>query len=147
MNPAAIALKDELGKLDAPLPVHLLYELEQAAVIGLVACDDIRRAAEHVVTVLHTPNERVEFLTAVARGHHDGLAPRFADGVEELVYEYVQQVYAHFDGRLSMPSRSAVALAVSSVILKYFIESILFIHGNSRVICDNLCLYLLHELP
>ena len=38
-----------------------------------------------------TPSdERVELLAAVARGHHDGLSPRLADGVEELVYEYVE---------------------------------------------------------
>ena len=45
-----------------------------------------------MVTILHTPDERVELLAAVARGYHDGLSPRFADGVKELVYEYVQQV-------------------------------------------------------
>jgi hypothetical protein len=38
------------------------------------------------VAVLDASNERVEFLAAIARGHHDGLAPLFADGVEELVY-------------------------------------------------------------
>ena len=45
-----------------------------------------------MVTVLHTPDEGVEFLAAVARGHHDGLSPRFADGVKELLHQYVQQV-------------------------------------------------------
>jgi len=60
--------------------------------VGPVACNDIGCATQHVVTVLHTPDERVELLAAIARGHHDGLAPRFADGVKELVYEYVQQV-------------------------------------------------------
>ena len=86
MNPAAVALPYQLRETYLPLLLHLLYELEQAAVIGSVTSNDIGRTAEHVVTVLHTPNERVEFLAAVARGYHDGLAPRFADGVEELVY-------------------------------------------------------------
>ena len=81
MNPAAIALKGELGKLDAPLPVHLLYEFEQSAMVGSVTCDDIGCTAEHVVAILHTPDERVELLAAVARGYHDGFSPRFADGV------------------------------------------------------------------
>ena len=44
------------------------------------------------MAVLHASDERVQFLAAIPRGHHDGLAPRFADGVKELVYEYVQQV-------------------------------------------------------
>ena len=86
MNPTSIALPDELREANLPRLLHLLYELEQPAMVGPVACDDISRATQHVVTVLHTPDEGVEFLAAVARGHHDGLAPRFADGVEELVY-------------------------------------------------------------
>ena len=122
MYPSPIALKDELGEANLPLLLHLLYHLEQPAVVSLVTSNDIRSATEEVVAVLHAPNERVELLAAVARGHHDGLSPRFADGVKELVYEYVQQVYAHFDGRLSMPSRSAMALAHNSETLKYFIE-------------------------
>ena len=90
MNPAAVAFPYQLGKLDAPLPVHLLYELEQAAVIGPVARNDVGCATEEMMTILYASDERVELLAAVARGHHDRLAPRFADGVEELVYEYVQ---------------------------------------------------------
>ena len=60
--------------------------------VGLVARNDIGSAAKDMVTILHTPDERVELLAAVARGYHDGLTPRFADGVEELLYQYVQQV-------------------------------------------------------
>ena len=81
MNPTSIALPDELREAYLPLLLHLLDEFEQTAVIGPVACDDIGCATEHVVTVLHTPDERVELLAAIATGHHDGLAPRFADGV------------------------------------------------------------------
>ena len=44
------------------------------------------------MAVLCSAHEGVEFLTAVARGEHYRLSPGFADGVEELVYEYVQQV-------------------------------------------------------
>ena len=86
MNPSPVALKDELGEAYLSLLLHLLYEFEQTAMVGSVTSDDIGSTAEHVVAVLHTPDERVEFLTAVARGHNDGLSPRFADGVEELVY-------------------------------------------------------------
>ena len=92
MNPPSVAFPYQLGKLDAPLPVHLLYEPEQAAVVGPVACYQVGSTAEDMVTVLHAPDERVELLAAVARGYHDGLSPRFADGVKELFYEYVQQV-------------------------------------------------------
>jgi hypothetical protein len=92
MYPPSIALPDELSKPNLSLLLHLLDELEQTAMVGSVACDDIGCATEHVVTVFHTPDERVEFLAAVARGYHDGLSPRFADGVKELFYEYVQQV-------------------------------------------------------
>ena len=89
MYPPSVAFPYQLGKLDAPLPVHLLYHLEQPAMVGSVTSDDIGGAAEDVVAVLHAPDERVEFLAAIARGHHDGLAPRFSDGVEELLYQYV----------------------------------------------------------
>ena len=78
MNPPSIALPYQLGKLDAPLPVHLLDELEQTAMVGSVTSNDVGSTSEDMVAVLHTPDERVEFLAAVARGHHDGLAPRLA---------------------------------------------------------------------
>ena len=52
MNPAAVAFPYQLGKLDAPLPVHLLYELEQAAVIGPVARNDVGCAAEETLKIL-----------------------------------------------------------------------------------------------
>ena len=92
MNPTAVALPDELSELDAPLPVHLLDELEQTAVVGSVASDDIGCTAEDMVTILYASDERVELLASVATTDHDRLSPRLADGVEELVYEYVQQV-------------------------------------------------------
>ena len=92
MYPTAVALPDELREAYLPLLLHLLDEFEQTAMVGSVTSDDIGCTAEHVVAVLHASDERVEFLAAVARGHYDGLSPRFADGVEELVYEYVQQV-------------------------------------------------------
>ena len=86
MNPPSVAFPYQLGKLDAPLPVHLLYELEQAAVIGSVTSDDIGCAAEEVVTVLHAPDERVEFLAAVATADHYRFTPCLAYGVKELIY-------------------------------------------------------------
>ena len=92
MNPTSIALPDELREAYLPLLLHLLDEFEQTAVVSPIACDYIGCTTEHVVAVLHTPDERVELLAAVARGHHDGLAPRFANGVKELLHQYVQQV-------------------------------------------------------
>ena len=80
--PAAITLPDELGEANLTRLLHLLDELEQAAVVGSVTSDDVSRAAEHVMAVLHTPDERVEFLAAIARGHHNGLSPRFAYRVQ-----------------------------------------------------------------
>ena len=92
MNPTSIALPNKLSKPNLPRLLHLLDEFEQAAMVGSVTSNDICCTTQHVVAVLHTPDERIELLAAVARGHHDGLSPRFADGVEELVYEYVQQM-------------------------------------------------------
>ena len=92
MYPSPIALKDKLGEAYLSLALHLLYELEQAAVIGLVACDDIGCATEHVVAVLHTPDERVEFLTSIATADHYRLTPRLAYGVQQLLYQHMQQV-------------------------------------------------------
>ena len=81
MYPTAIALPDELREAYLPSLLHLLYEFEQTTMVCLVASDDIGGAAEEVVTVLHASDERVEFLAAVARGHHYRLSPRFAYGV------------------------------------------------------------------
>ena len=81
MNPTPIALPYQLGEAYLPLLLHLLYEFEQPSVIGLVARDEVGSAAQHVVTILHATDERVEFLTAVATGHHYRLAPRLAYGV------------------------------------------------------------------
>ena len=92
MYPPPVTLKDELGEAYLPLALHLLYEVEQAAVIRLVACDDVSSAAQEVVTVLCSTHERVEFLAAVATGHHYRLAPRLAYGVEQLLHEHVQQM-------------------------------------------------------
>ena len=89
MYPATIVLKDELGEAYLPLPLHLLYQLEQPSMVGLVARNDVSGAAEDVVAVLHASDERVEFLAAVARGDHDGLTPHLAYGVEQLLHEYV----------------------------------------------------------
>ena len=86
MYPPSTALPDELSKAYLALLLHLHDEAEQLAMVGTVACDDIRSTAEDMVTILHATDKRVELLAAVARGHHDGLSPRFADGVEELVY-------------------------------------------------------------
>ena len=81
MNPAAIALPDELREAYLSLLLHLLNEFEQTAVVGLVACYQVGSTAEHVVAVLHTPDERVELLAARPAAYHDRLAPRLGDGV------------------------------------------------------------------
>ena len=81
MNPTAIALPDKLSKPNLPRLLHLLDEFEQATMVSLVTGNDIRSATEHMMTVLHTPDERVELLAAVAATDHYRLTPRFADGV------------------------------------------------------------------
>ena len=86
MNPSSIALKDELSELDAPLLLHLHDEAEQTAVVGPVTSNNIGRTAEDVVAILGTTHQGVELLAAVATTDHNRLAPRFAYGVEELVY-------------------------------------------------------------
>ena len=86
MEPTIVVLCDELGEADAALLLHLHDELEQAAVIGPVTGDEVCCAADEVVAVLGSAHEGVELLAAVARGYHNGLAPRLAYGVQELVY-------------------------------------------------------------
>ena len=90
--PTPIALPYQLGEAYLPLALHLLYEVEQPAVVGLVTRYQVGSAAKHVVAVLHATHERVEFLAAVATGHHYRLAPRLAYGVEELLHKHVQQM-------------------------------------------------------
>ena len=92
MYPTSVALPYQLSEAYLPLLLHLLYELEQTAVVSPVARDNICRATKDMVAVLHASDERVELLAAIARGHHDGLSPRFADGVKELLHQYMQQV-------------------------------------------------------
>ena len=74
------------------LTLHLLDEIEQAAVVGLIASDEVGSTAQHMMAVLRPTHEGIEFLATVATAHYDGLTPCLAYGVEELVYEYVQQV-------------------------------------------------------
>ena len=60
--------------------------------VGPVTGNDIGCAAEEVMTMRGATDEGVELLAAVARGDHNGLAPCLAYGVQELVYEDVEQV-------------------------------------------------------
>ena len=76
MYPSSVALPDELGEPYAALLLHLLYHLEQTAMVGLRATDDVRRAAEDMVAILGTAYKRVELLAAIPAAHHDRLAPR-----------------------------------------------------------------------
>ena len=77
---------NKLCELEVTLLLHLHDELEQLAVVGTVAGDEVGGTPEDVVAVLGTTHERVELLAAVATADNDGLAPRFAYGVEELLY-------------------------------------------------------------
>ena len=86
MEPTIVVLCDELGEADLSRLLHLYDELEQAAVVGSVPGDEVCSAAEEVVAVLGTAHEVVELTAAVAAAHDDGLAPRLAYGVQELVY-------------------------------------------------------------
>ena len=54
--------------------------------IGSVPRNDIGGTAEEMVAILGTAHQGVELFAAIAAAHHDRLAPRFAYGVEELVY-------------------------------------------------------------
>ena len=86
MYPPPVALPNQLGKLDAPLLMHLLYYFEQLAMIGSVTRNDIGGTAEEMVAILGASHQGVELFAAIAAAHHDRLAPRFAYRVEELVY-------------------------------------------------------------
>ena len=92
MYPPSIALPNKLSKPNLPRLLHLLDEFEQAAVVRSISSNDIRSATEHVVTVLHATYEHIQFLASISTADHDRLAPRFADGVKELLHQYVQQV-------------------------------------------------------
>ena len=96
MYPASIALPDKLSKAYLALLLHLHDEAEQLAMVGTVACDDIRSTAKEVMTVLRASNERVEFLTAITAADHYWFSPHFAYGVKELVDEYMQEVVCTF---------------------------------------------------
>ena len=76
--PAAVALKDELGELDAPLLLHLHDEAEQTAVVGPVTSNNIGRTAEDVVAILGTAHQGVELLATLPAADNDRLAPRLA---------------------------------------------------------------------
>ena len=78
MYPTPIALPDELGEAYLSLLQHLLDEFEQTTMVDLVARDEVGSTAEHVVTILHASNERVELLAAVATRHYYRFTPRFA---------------------------------------------------------------------
>ena len=81
MQPAVVALGDQLGEAYLPRLLHLLYELEQATMVGLVARYQVGCTTEHVMAVLHASDERVQFLASISTADHDGLAPRLADRV------------------------------------------------------------------
>ena len=81
MYPTSVALPDELGEAYLSRLLHLLYELEQATMVSLVTGNDIRSATEHVVTVLHAPDERIELLASVSAADNYRFSPRFAYGV------------------------------------------------------------------
>ena len=66
MYPTSVALPDELGEAYLPLPLHLPYEVEQATVVRLVACDNVSSAAQHMVAVLCSTYKCIELLAAVA---------------------------------------------------------------------------------
>ena len=81
MYPTSVALPYQLSETYLPLLLHLLYELEQLAMVGLRATDDVRCAAEDMVAILGTAYQGVELLAAIPAAHDDGLAPRRAYGV------------------------------------------------------------------
>ena len=86
MYPTSVALPYQLSEAYLSLLLHLLDELKQPSVVSLIACDDVCRAAEQVVAVLHAAHERVEFLTSISTADYDRCSPRLAYGVKELFY-------------------------------------------------------------
>ena len=66
MYPASVTLPNQLGEAYLPLLLHLLDEFEQPSMICLVASNDICRAAQQVMTVLHTTHKCIELLATVA---------------------------------------------------------------------------------
>ena len=66
MQPTVVALGDQLGEAYLPRLLHLLYELEQATMVGLVARYQVGSTTEHVMAVLHASDERVNLPEAMA---------------------------------------------------------------------------------
>lgn len=66
MDPAAVVLPDELGEAYAAFVAHVDNHIEQAAVVGTVATDDVGGTAESVVTVLDTSHEFVELFATIS---------------------------------------------------------------------------------
>ena len=81
MYPTSVALPYQLSEAYLPRLLHLLYEFEQATMVGLVASNNICRATKDMVTVLHTVDERIELLASVSAADNYRLSPRFAYGV------------------------------------------------------------------
>ena len=86
MNPAIVVLGNQLREAYLPLALHLHDEAEQAAMIVAATRDEVGSTAQQVMAMLGAAHEGIELWASVARGDDDGLAPRFADGIKELVY-------------------------------------------------------------
>lgn len=92
MYPATIALKYELSEPYAAFALHLYDEIEEPAMVFHTATDEVGCTSDEVMAMGGTAHQAVEFLATIATTDEDGAAPRFAYGIEQLLYQHMQQV-------------------------------------------------------
>lgn len=92
MYPATIVLPDELSEAYAAFALHLYDEIEEPAMVFHTATDEVGSTSDEVMAMGGTAHQVVEFIATIATTDEDGAAPRFAYGIEQLLYQHMQQV-------------------------------------------------------
>jgi hypothetical protein len=92
MYPATVVLPDELSEPYAAFALHLYDEIEEPAMVFHAATDEVGCTSDEVMAMGGTAHQVVEFLATIATTDEDGAAPRFAYGIEQLLYQHMQQV-------------------------------------------------------
>ena len=92
MEPAATALPYQLSEPYAAFALHLYDEIEEPAMVFHAATDEVGSTSDEVMAMGGAAHQAVEFLATIATTDEDGPAPRFAYGIEQLLYQHMQQV-------------------------------------------------------
>ena len=92
MYPATVVLPDELSEPYAAFALHLYDEIEEPAMLLHTATDEVGSTSDEVMAMGGAAHQVVEFLATIATTDKDGAAPRFAYRIEQLLYQYMQQM-------------------------------------------------------